>query len=79
MEERWPYFRTLGQTFRVSTGANKQHETETTLQNSIRHNLSMNHAFVNVERATGEPGGMGGKGGHWRVSENVIVPYEEPN
>ncbi|GMK57296.1 hypothetical protein CspeluHIS016_0401300 [Cutaneotrichosporon spelunceum] len=54
MEERWPYFKKLGQTFR----------------NSIRHNLSMNPAFINVERPLSE-GGLGtGKGGYWKVSEN---------
>ncbi|WOO85883.1 Forkhead box protein J3 [Vanrija pseudolonga] len=58
MEERWPYFRHLGQTFR----------------NSIRHNLSMNPAFVNVERPSAE-GGLGtGKGGYWKVSDDPSPP-----
>ncbi|BEJ07471.1 hypothetical protein CcaverHIS641_0407400 [Cutaneotrichosporon cavernicola] len=59
MEERWPYFKKLGQTFR----------------NSIRHNLSMNPAFVNVERPLSE-GGLGtGKGGYWKVSEDTTTSH----
>ncbi|RSH80906.1 uncharacterized protein EHS24_008334 [Apiotrichum porosum] len=60
MEERWPYFRSQGQTFR----------------NSIRHNLSMNPAFINVERPLDE-GGLGaiGKGGYWRVSEDSTTSH----
>lgn len=46
-----------------------------TMQNSIRHNLSMNPAFINVERPLSE-GGLGtGKGGYWKVSEDVSAQY----
>ncbi|BEI91924.1 uncharacterized protein CcaverHIS019_0407440 [Cutaneotrichosporon cavernicola] len=44
-------------------------------QNSIRHNLSMNPAFVNVERPLSE-GGLGtGKGGYWKVSEDTTTSH----
>ncbi|KAL1405540.1 hypothetical protein Q8F55_009178 [Vanrija albida] len=59
MEERWPYFRHLGQTFR----------------NSIRHNLSMNPAFVNVERPCAEGGFGTGKGGYWKVSDDATASH----
>jgi hypothetical protein len=70
IEERWPYFKKLGQTFPVSF--NSQFGMWLILvQNSIRHNLSMNPAFVNIERPAHETGFCGGKGGYWRVSDDV--------
>ena len=38
-------------------------------QNSVRHNLSMNDSFVNLDRLAGEKGT--GKGGFWKVADRV--------
>ncbi|WWC89572.1 uncharacterized protein L201_004496 [Kwoniella dendrophila CBS 6074] len=43
-EERWPWHKTAGQTWR----------------NSIRHNLSLNDCFVSVEKSNKQGGGKGG-------------------
>ncbi|WWC70447.1 uncharacterized protein I206_104398 [Kwoniella pini CBS 10737] len=51
-EERWPWHKTTG----------------TTWKNSIRHNLSLNDCFVNIEKSTNEPGG---KGGYWVVDNSA--------
>ena len=43
--------------------------SNTRSQNSIRHNLSLNDCFVNVERPAHEGGN--GKGGYWRITDEV--------
>ncbi|OCF40452.1 hypothetical protein I317_05755 [Kwoniella heveanensis CBS 569] len=53
IEERWPWHATAGATWK----------------NSIRHNLSLNDCFVNIERPTHE--GNGGKGGYWTVNDDL--------
>ncbi|KAK6910352.1 hypothetical protein I203_104384 [Kwoniella mangroviensis CBS 8507] len=50
-EERWPWHKTAGMTWK----------------NSIRHNLSLNDCFINVEKATAQGGG---KGGYWIVDNS---------
>ncbi|WVQ67921.1 uncharacterized protein L199_006126 [Kwoniella botswanensis] len=50
-EERWPWHKTAGMTWK----------------NSIRHNLSLNDCFINVEKATAQEGG---KGGYWIVDNS---------
>ncbi|WRT66113.1 uncharacterized protein IL334_003066 [Kwoniella shivajii] len=51
-EERWPWHETAG----------------TTWKNSIRHNLSLNGCFVNIDKSISDAHRGGGKGGYWTVT-----------
>ncbi|WVW83638.1 hypothetical protein I302_105659 [Kwoniella bestiolae CBS 10118] len=51
-EDRWPWHKTAGMTWK----------------NSIRHNLSLNDCFINIEKATTQGGG---KGGYWIVDNSL--------